>query len=109
VEKEVFVLPHPKGGTISSPRDNFDEKVPMSFEGILIGSEQLGYPGTVTERYLTLLQASIGIKNIQEQGRGTLPPVGPAKDFEGLQESPTIGMKLRGREIKVVQNLNLKV
>jgi hypothetical protein len=38
-KKRFFVFPHPKGGTITSPGDNFDKKVPMSFEGILIGSK----------------------------------------------------------------------
>jgi hypothetical protein len=39
----------------------------MSLEGILIGSKQLRDPGTVAEGYPTLLQTSVGTKNIQEK------------------------------------------
>jgi hypothetical protein len=83
-EKRFFVIPHPEGGTITSPGNHFDKEVPMTFEGILIGNKQLRYPGTMTEGHPAFLQALVGTENIQEQGRGTLPTVGPTKDFEGL-------------------------
>jgi hypothetical protein len=68
-EKRFLVFPHPEGGTIIGPRDDFyKKKVPMSLEGIFIRSKQLGDPGAVGKGYPALLQTSIGTKNIQEEG-----------------------------------------
>jgi hypothetical protein len=61
-EQRLLVFPHPEGGAIISPRDDFDKKIPMSFEGLLVGSKQLRDPRTVAEGYPTLLQASVRIK-----------------------------------------------
>jgi hypothetical protein len=64
----------------------------------------------MTKRYPILLpQTTIEAKNIQEQGRGAMPALGPTKDLKGLEKSPTIRMKLGWSEMKVVQNFNLKV
>jgi hypothetical protein len=38
-EKWLFIFPHPEGGKIACPRDDLDKKIPMSLEGIFIGSK----------------------------------------------------------------------
>ena len=38
-----------------------------------------------------------------------MPALSPTEDLEGLEESPTVGMKLGRSKMEVVQNFNLEV
>jgi hypothetical protein len=82
----------------------------MSLEGLFIRDKQLRNPGAMTEGYPILLpRIVIKAKDVQKQGRRTMPTLGPTKDLKGLKEPPTVRMKLGWSEMKIVQNFNLKV
>ena len=38
-----------------------------------------------------------------------MPALSPTEDLKGLEESPTVGMKLGRSKIEVMQNFNLEV
>ena len=109
-EQGLLVLPHPEGSTIFGPGDDFNINVHMGLEGLFVRNKQLGDPGAMTKGYPVFLgRTAIKTKNVQEQGRGTMPALSPAKDLEGLKKSPTVGVKLGRSEMEVMQNFNLKV
>jgi hypothetical protein len=106
-EEGLAIRAHQEGHSMAMPGNDFNIKVSMRFEGNLKRGKKQRDPTSMPSRYPRLFSTTVGAREIKKQGRRILSIVGPTKNFKRLKKSLAIGMKLSGREMQVVQDLDL--